>query len=101
MTFKRFACAVLRRRLTYRAARNEIAAFTGRRNATQMAADTVPGPVVGRIEAPLERMDMSLEAALEAVWLPHDFLDKLRLGKTWIPRGKRLLTLAEALGTSV
>jgi transcriptional regulator with XRE-family HTH domain len=66
-----------------------------------MAADIVPGPVVGRIEARLERMDMPLETALEAAGLPHDFLDKLRLGKTPIPRGKRLLKLAEALGTSV
>ena len=66
-----------------------------------MAADIVPGPVVGRIEARLERMDMPLETALEAAGLPHDFLDKLRLGKTPIPRGRRLLKLAEALGTSV
>jgi transcriptional regulator with XRE-family HTH domain len=66
-----------------------------------MAADIVPGPVVERIEARLDRMDMPLDAALEAAGLPHDFLDKLRLGKTPIPRGKRLLKLAEALGTSV
>jgi transcriptional regulator with XRE-family HTH domain len=66
-----------------------------------MAAEIAPGPVAERIEARLERMDMAPDAALEAAGLPHDFLDKLRLGKTSIPRGKRLLKLAEALGTSV
>jgi transcriptional regulator with XRE-family HTH domain len=66
-----------------------------------MAAGMRPSPVVERIEARLERMDVPLEGVLKEAGLPFDFLDKLRLGTTPIPRGKRLVNLAEALGTSV
>jgi transcriptional regulator with XRE-family HTH domain len=66
-----------------------------------MAVDITPAPVVERIEARLERMDLPPEAALKKAGLPSDFLEKLRLGKVPIPRGQRLVKLAEALGTSV
>jgi hypothetical protein len=66
-----------------------------------MAADIAPGPVVERIEARLERMDLPPGAALKGAGLPSDFLDKLRLGRVPVPRGQRLVRLAEALGTSV
>lgn len=46
-------------------------------------------------------MGVSLESALRDAGLPYDFLDKLRVGDVSIPRGQRLLKLAEALGTSV
>ncbi len=66
-----------------------------------MEADAAPGPVLERIEARLERMDVPPGAALKEAGLPSDFLDKLRLGKVPVPRGRRLVRLAEALGTSV
>jgi hypothetical protein len=59
------------------------------------------GPLIERIEARLERMDVSPESALRDAGLPSDFLKKLRVGGVPIPRGQRLLKLAEALGTSV
>ena len=58
-------------------------------------------PVLDRIQARLERMDMPPEAALKPAGLPPDFLYKLRRGKAPVPRGQRLIKLAEALGTSV
>jgi transcriptional regulator with XRE-family HTH domain len=66
-----------------------------------MAADIEKEPVIERIEARLERMDVPPETALKEAGLPRDFLEKLRLGKAPIPRGRRLVKLAEALGTSV
>jgi hypothetical protein len=66
-----------------------------------LAAEVETEPVLERIEARLERMDVPPAAALKEAGLPGDFLEKLRLGKTAIPRGRRLVKLAEALGTSV
>ena len=66
-----------------------------------MAADIETEPVLERIEARLERMDVPPEAVLKEAGLPTDFLEKLRLGKVSVPRGRRLVKLAEALGTSV
>src|ERR1700760_4866742 len=66
-----------------------------------MAAEIETDPVIARIEARLERMELPPEAALKEAGLPMDFLEKLRLGKAPIPRGRRLIKLAEALGTSV
>lgn len=66
-----------------------------------MAAGRETEPVIERIEARLERMDLPPEAALKQAGLPTDFLDRLRAGKMPIPRGRRLVKLAEALGTSV
>lgn len=60
-----------------------------------------PGPVLERIEARLERMDLAAETALRDAGLPSDFLEKLRQGKAAVPRGQRLIKLAGALGTSV
>ncbi len=64
-------------------------------------ASTESGPMVERIEARIERMDVPPAALLKEAGLPSDFLDKFRLGKVPPPRGKRLVKLAEALGTSV
>jgi transcriptional regulator with XRE-family HTH domain len=66
-----------------------------------MSAEIETEPVIERIEARLERMDLPPEAALKEAGLPTDFLEKLRTGKAPIPRGRRLVKLAEALGTSV
>jgi hypothetical protein len=66
-----------------------------------MAVNIASGPVIERIEARLERMEVSPESALRDAGLPSDFLEKLRVGSVPIPRGQRLLKLAEALGTSV
>ena len=57
--------------------------------------------MLARIEARLDRMDLAPETALREAGLPSDFLEKLRGGKTRIPRGQKLIKLAEALGTSV
>ena len=66
-----------------------------------MPASTAFGSMAERIDARVERMDVPPEAVLKEAHLPLDFLDKLRLGKVPLPRGQRLIKLAEALGTSV
>ena len=66
-----------------------------------MTASTAFGSMAERIDARIERMDVPPEAVLKEARLPSDFLDKLRLGKVPLPRGQRLVKLAEALGTSV
>jgi transcriptional regulator with XRE-family HTH domain len=66
-----------------------------------MAAEVETEPVLERIEARLERMDVPPATALKEAGLPSDFLEKLRLGKAAVPRGRRLIKLADALGTSV
>ncbi len=58
-------------------------------------------PMVARIESRLERVDIGPEAAFREAGLPPDFLERLRDGRAPVPRGKRLVGLAEALGTSV
>jgi hypothetical protein len=64
-------------------------------------ASTSFGSIAERIEARIERMDLPPEAVLKDAGLPSDFLDKLRIGRASLPRGQRLVKLAEALGTSV
>jgi len=66
-----------------------------------MTEGAIPGPVAERIEARLERMDILPETALKAAGLSPDFLEKLRRGQVSVPRGQKLVKLAEALGTSV
>jgi transcriptional regulator with XRE-family HTH domain len=66
-----------------------------------VAADLAPAPVLERIEARLERMALAPEEACRAAGLAPDFIDRLRRGKAPVPRGQRLVRLAEALGTSV
>ncbi|MFL5253500.1 MAG: hypothetical protein ACJ8AI_11495 [Rhodopila sp.] len=58
-------------------------------------------PVLERIEARLDRMDLEPGTAMREAGLPTDFLDRLRAGKVLVPRGQKLIRLAEALGTSV
>jgi transcriptional regulator with XRE-family HTH domain len=58
-------------------------------------------PMVERIASRLERLAMPAEEACKQAGLPADFLDKLKGGKARVPRGQRLVRLAEALGTSV
>lgn len=58
-------------------------------------------PVVERIESRLERVGLSAAEALRIAGLPEDLLVRLRAGKAQVPRGQKLMRLAEALGTSV
>jgi transcriptional regulator with XRE-family HTH domain len=58
-------------------------------------------PMVERIASRLERLAISPEEACKQAGLPLDFLEKLGAGKARVPRGQRLVRLAEALGTSV
>jgi transcriptional regulator with XRE-family HTH domain len=57
--------------------------------------------ILARIEARLDRIDQAPQIILKQVGLPSDFLDRLRMGKVALPRGQRLIKLAEALGTSI
>jgi transcriptional regulator with XRE-family HTH domain len=66
-----------------------------------MPAEIAPAPVLERIEARLERMSLAPEEACRAAGLAPDFIDRLRRNKVPVPRGQRLVKLAEALGTSV
>jgi hypothetical protein len=65
------------------------------------AIDIDPGPIVERIESRLDRMDLAPDVAFKAAGLPSDFLEKLRAGQTALPRGQRLIKLAEILDTSI
>lgn len=58
-------------------------------------------PMVERIESRLDRLDATPEEAFRTAGLPPDFLMQLRAGRAPVPRGQRLVRLAEALGTSV
>ncbi|CAH2600412.1 HTH cro/C1-type domain-containing protein [Rhodovastum atsumiense] len=58
-------------------------------------------PMVERIESRLERLDIPAEEACRRAGLPPDFLFRLQAGKQPVPRGRRLVRLAEALETSV
>ncbi|MBI0534924.1 transcriptional regulator [Roseomonas sp. KE2513] len=60
-----------------------------------------PPPMVELIEARLERLDLSPEEAFRQAGLPPDLLPRLRDGTAAVPRGSRLVRLAEVLGTSV
>lgn len=58
-------------------------------------------PMVERIERRLERVDEKPEEVFRLADLAPDFLERLRDGRATVPRGRRLVRLAEALGTSV
>ena len=60
-----------------------------------------PLPMVARIEARLERLSLTPQEACAQAGLPPDFLARLREGKAAVPRGQKLVRLAEALATSV
>ncbi|SHK37343.1 hypothetical protein SAMN02745194_04789 [Roseomonas rosea] len=66
-----------------------------------MAPDSDPPPMVELIESRLERLDLSPEEAFRQAGLPPDLLLRLRDGTAPVPRGARLVRLAEVLGTSV
>ena len=57
--------------------------------------------MVELIEARLERLGLSPETAFRQAGLPPDLLPRLRGGSAAVPRGSRLVRLAEVLGTSV
>lgn len=65
------------------------------------AIDIELGPIIERIESRLDRMDVAPDVACKAAGLPSDFLIKLRAGQAALPRGQRLIKLAEILDTSV
>ncbi|EHM00652.1 toxin-antitoxin system, antitoxin component, Xre domain protein [Acetobacteraceae bacterium AT-5844] len=58
-------------------------------------------PLVERVEARLDRIGLPEAEVMRTAGLPTDLLDQLRAGKPVVPRGQRLVRLAEALGTSV
>jgi transcriptional regulator with XRE-family HTH domain len=58
-------------------------------------------PLVERVETRLDRIDVPEAEVMQAAGLPLDLLEQLRAGKAVVPRGQRLVRLAEALGTSV
>ncbi|MBP0446326.1 hypothetical protein J8J14_16250 [Roseomonas sp. SSH11] len=66
-----------------------------------MALDNDPPPMVELIESRLERLDLTPEEAFRQAGLPPDLLLRLRDGTMPVPRGARLVRLAEVLGTSV
>ena len=66
-----------------------------------MLPDSDPPPMVELIESRLERLDLAPEAAFRQAGLPPDLLLRLREGTVPVPRGARLVRLAEVLGTSV
>jgi transcriptional regulator with XRE-family HTH domain len=57
--------------------------------------------MVELIESRLDRLGLSPEEAFRQAGLPPDLLLRLRDGTAPVPRGARLVRLAEALGTSV
>jgi transcriptional regulator with XRE-family HTH domain len=57
--------------------------------------------ILARIEARLERIDQPAASVLKQAGLPLDLLDRLHTGKMALPRGQRLVKLADALGTSI
>jgi transcriptional regulator with XRE-family HTH domain len=73
--------------------------MAGQQAEERMEIDTPP--MVERIESRLDRIDAAPEETFRAAGLPADFLTQLRSGKLPVPRGQRLVRLAEALGTSV
>ena len=60
-----------------------------------------PQPMLARIEARLERLSLTPQEACAQAGLPANFLARLREGKAAVPRGQKLIRLAEALATSV
>lgn len=59
------------------------------------------GPIIERINARLERLDTAPPVLCKTAGLPADFLEKFQAGQADLPRGQRLIKLAEALGTSI
>jgi transcriptional regulator with XRE-family HTH domain len=58
-------------------------------------------PMVERILSRLDRIDIPPAEAFRQAGLTEDFLERLADGRLPVPRGQRLVRLAEALGTSV
>ncbi len=58
-------------------------------------------PMVERIEGRLERLGLNFPDIAGTAGLPADLLERLRDGRAPVPRGQRLVRLAEALSTSV
>jgi transcriptional regulator with XRE-family HTH domain len=58
-------------------------------------------PMVERIVSRLDRIDLTPAEVFRQAGLPEEFLERLRDGKQPVPRGRRLVRLADALGTSV
>ena len=56
---------------------------------------------VERVEARLERLDMTATEACRKAGLPPDQMERVRDGRAPVPRGQPLIRLAEALATSV
>lgn len=56
---------------------------------------------VERVEARLERLDMTAAEACRKAGLPPDQMERVRDGRAPVPRGQPLIRLAEALATSV
>jgi transcriptional regulator with XRE-family HTH domain len=66
-----------------------------------VATEFAIGPVLERIDARLDRMGLAPEDAFKEAGLPTDLLDKIRSGRATIPRGQKLIKLADVLGTSI
>jgi hypothetical protein len=58
-------------------------------------------PMVERIEGRLERLGLDFATVAADAGLPPDLLQRLGDGRAPVPRGQRLVRLAEALSTSV
>lgn len=56
--------------------------------------------VAGRVQGRLDRLGLSAEDAARAAGLPADLLRRLLDGTAMLPRGQRLIRLADALATS-
>jgi transcriptional regulator with XRE-family HTH domain len=74
--------------------------FRGRNKEVQMPEQSPP-PMAEIIQARLERMDLSAAEASRRAGLPEDGIDRILAGRAPVPRGSRLVRLAEVLECSV
>jgi hypothetical protein len=79
----------------------EMSNYDNGRQGLGCGMDIDVAPMVERIEARLDRLGTPEPEVMRAAGLPLDLLDQLRAGKPVVPRGQRLVRLADALGTSV
>jgi transcriptional regulator with XRE-family HTH domain len=75
--------------------------YSDGRGSLRCGMDIDVAPMVERIEARLDRLGTPESEVMRTAGLPPDLLDQLRAGKPVVPRGQRLVRLADALGTSV
>jgi transcriptional regulator with XRE-family HTH domain len=75
--------------------------YSDGRGGLRCGMDIDVAPMVERIEARLDRLGTPESEVMRTAGLPPDLLDQLRAGKPVVPRGQRLVRLADALGTSV